>query len=65
MLDSYHWHEALDRTFCVQEMLDRLLSEHPVIEQDEELADQLEKVSAELAELYQMVGRKTPTDETG
>jgi hypothetical protein len=60
--DEHHWHEALDRTSCVQELVDAILSSHPVIQGDKELATQLAKVEAELCALYQMVGLKTPLE---
>lgn len=51
-LDEFHWHEALDRTYCVQNMANELLYKHPVFEQDVDLRFRLDKVMEQLNELY-------------
>lgn len=58
ILDEFHYHEALDRTYMIGNILDNNLSEHPVIENDENLKKKVSEISNLLSELYQMIGSK-------
>ena len=58
IMDQFSEHEALDRTHCIQHMLEQLLLDHPVIQGDAEFQELAEKAAEALAELYQAIGRK-------
>lgn len=55
-LDSYHYHEALDRTFIQLCTLENALGEHPVILSDQTSTVHYEKAVESLAALYQRLG---------
>lgn len=60
-LDSFHYHEALDRLWVVNTMIDELINSHPVIWQDEEVANMIAIAQTSLADAYQKIGStKTP-----
>ena len=59
-LDEFYWHEALDRTDSVRELVYAILENHPVIRADDQLNDSLDKVTDALCELYQLIGQKMP-----
>lgn len=52
-LDSYHYHEVVDRIHCVRVMLEELLTDHPAVVQTPEVQTLLENASRELSEAYQ------------
>ena len=51
-LDSYHYHEAIDRTYSIQIMIQELLLDHPVTEQHEETKQLLDAIQVMVQELY-------------
>jgi hypothetical protein len=55
-IDSYHYHEALDRTFIQLCNLESTLGEHPVILSDQTSIGHYEKAVESLAALYQRLG---------
>jgi hypothetical protein len=55
-LDWFHYHEALDRTYLINSMIEDYLSSHPVYLQNKTLLNNLEKASELLAENYQIIG---------
>ena len=57
-LTPEYWHEACDRTYCIQEMVDQLLSQHPAIKQTPELKKMVANVQEILGEVYQITGSK-------
>lgn len=58
-MDRFHWHEALDRTYCIQKIIDTLLESHPVIVAHQEFKDSLIRAQAELSWLYCSIADKT------
>jgi hypothetical protein len=57
-LTPAYWHEACDRTFCVQQIIDNLLSQHPAISQTPHLKIKIEQLQEILSEIYQETGAK-------
>ena len=55
-LDSYSYHEALDRAYIQLVNLESALGEHPVIIQEPEVSDLYDKAVESLADLYQKLG---------
>ena len=55
-LDSFHWHEALDRSMIVAETFAHYVQEHPAVCQTPALKKKANAIAAELFELYQAVG---------
>lgn len=56
ILDEFHYHEALDRTYIFTAMLNDNLLSHSVYQQNDKLKEKLEKAIELLAELYQEIG---------
>lgn len=59
-LDDFSWHEAMDRTHCISEMLDRFVYEHDVMHQHNDLRALANKAIEAVEKLYQAIGRKAP-----
>lgn len=57
-LNRGHWHEAADRTYCAMDIIQRMLFDHPAIEQTPDLSNKIEKVLDILGEVYQEAGAK-------
>jgi len=55
-LDSFHYHEALDRTAMICDMIDTFLIQHPVAKAEKEFAEKLEEANMKLYEAYQVMG---------
>lgn len=55
-IDSYHYHEALDRTYIIMCLLDDILIDHPVFEKNKKLRKKINKVEKLLYEIYQITG---------
>ncbi|PCJ11458.1 MAG: hypothetical protein COB04_19045 [Gammaproteobacteria bacterium] len=55
-LDSYSYHEALDRAFIQLESLQNALGEHPVILEEKEAKELYDKAADNLGSLYQLLG---------
>lgn len=56
-LDSYSYHEALDRTHILLNHLDSALGEHPVVQSEPNAKALYDKAVENLADLYQLLGR--------
>ena len=56
VLDEFHYHEALDRSYVVAEILENTLIEHIVIQENKQLKEQLEKAQELIIEVYQEIG---------
>jgi hypothetical protein len=52
ILDRFHYHEAMDRTYMIQSNVETFLVEHPVYDANKKLRKKADKVSTLLAELY-------------
>lgn len=57
-LDSAYYHEACDRTFCIQMMIEEMLSSHPAIMQNRALQGLVAKAQSALGDVYQRTGAK-------
>lgn len=55
-IDSYGYHEASDRTYVAINILETSLGEHYVYEEHKKLKVELERIIADLADLYQVIG---------
>lgn len=55
-LDAFHYHEALDRSAMIGEMIDTFLIQHPVSKAEKQFAEKLEEASIKLFEAYQIIG---------
>lgn len=55
-LDAFHYHEALDRTYVAADMINRNLTEHPVVKRHKELRKRMGIVEKNLYEIYQLIG---------
>ncbi len=51
-----HLHEALDRCYCAQDIIDRMLLQHAAIMQNREWKAKAQKAEEILAELYMDIG---------
>jgi hypothetical protein len=56
-LDKYHYHEALDRTFMIENIATEYLAEHLVIQKHPELRKKVETAIDLLIDVYQEIGR--------
>jgi len=54
-LDEFHYHEALDRTSMVNEIINCTLVHHPVFETHKKLKKKIEKAQSILYQVYQDV----------
>jgi len=55
-LDEFHYHEALDRSYIIADMIENVLITHPVIENNKDLKIKVEKAQDIICEVYQMIG---------
>ncbi len=62
-LDSYHYHEAIDRTYIATNFIENNLIEHPVFQKHKELKTKIDKVISGLVEIYQLIGNLDDTSE--
>jgi hypothetical protein len=59
-LDSYHYHEAIDRLYLIIDIGHTHLLEHPVFTKHKEAKKKVKKAMKLLAETYQLVGNLEP-----
>jgi hypothetical protein len=57
ILDQFHYHEALDRTYIAGDIVERMLIDHPVFEKHKKLKHKIENALSILAETYQELGK--------
>ena len=55
-LDQFHYHEAMDRAYVMNSMINDHLLEHPAVKQNKEISEKIGKAVDLLAEAYQMLG---------
>lgn len=60
-LDKYHWHEALDRSAMVADLIERILLDHPVFNQkdnirNKQLRKRVEQAQKLILENYREIG---------
>lgn len=51
-LTKEQYHEALDRSYCVANIIDSMLLEHPVIKKDKKIRKKIEKAQKLILETY-------------
>lgn len=56
--DDYDRHEALDRTWMIMQMVEQHLLEHPYIQADLMLTENIEHVCTTLMHVYQTIGKE-------
>lgn len=56
-LDEFHYHEILDRTYCLLEHFD-LIQKHPVYKTDKKFRKLIGKSMKDLSTAYQHIGMK-------
>ena len=54
--DCYHYHELLDRTYILGNMVDEHLIGHPAVDANPEIKKKVRKVSRLLTEIYNLSG---------
>lgn len=57
-LNDGHYHEALDRTYVIQDIIDRQLMDHPAISQTPAWKKIVQQAQDKLGELYLLIGAK-------
>jgi hypothetical protein len=57
VLDQFHYHEAMDRTYIAGDVVERMLTEHPVFQKHKRLKHKVERALDILAGVYQELGR--------
>lgn len=57
-LNPGHYHEALDRCDCVNQIIDEILLKHPAIAQTPAWRREIEKAQGIIADVYQAIGQK-------
>ena len=55
-LDQFHYHEALDRTYVIGDIIGEQLTNHPVIQKHKDLKKKVKQAEKLLAEVYQLIG---------
>ena len=58
-LDKYHYHEALDRSYCVADIIENMLVTHPVIEKHKKIRKHIKKAQKHILEAYTKIGGKS------
>jgi hypothetical protein len=53
-----HWHEAVDRTNCVSEIIENMLLQHVAIREIPEIRRLVEDAQSKLEDAYQLLGVK-------
>jgi hypothetical protein len=56
-LDEFYYHEALDRTHMINEIIDATLISHPVFEQNKNMRKKIEKAQNILYSVYQDIAK--------
>jgi hypothetical protein len=55
-LDSYHYHEACDRTYLVVNLINDILMEHPVFQEHKTFRKKIDQITDDLISIYQVTG---------
>lgn len=56
LLDEFHYHEAMDRTAMIVDIIDTYLVQHPVFKAEKEYSKKVEEAGMILADAYQIIG---------
>lgn len=57
ILDKFHYHEAIDRTFMIMEMVDNFLIEHPLFRKLNDCKKDANEIMDRLCDLYQKIAK--------
>lgn len=57
-LDKFCYHEALDRAYCIANMLEDMLVTHPVVKKHKKIKKLVGKSQRYLLNAYQTIGSK-------
>jgi hypothetical protein len=57
-ITEQHYHEALDRSYCVSGIIQNMLLEHPAIKKDKKIRKKIEKAQKLILDTYQEFGSK-------
>lgn len=60
ILDEFHYHEAIDRTWVITDMMDTYLLAHPVINKNKKLKNKVQQAQHLLLDVYQIIGNLEP-----
>ncbi len=55
-LDEFYYHEALDRSYVVAQIIDSTLLTHPVIQKHRDLKKRVSNAQQLIVEAYQLIG---------
>ena len=55
-LDEFHYHEALDRIYIINEMIDNVLLSHPVFDVHKDLQTKISDAQTILYDVYKTLG---------
>ena len=55
-LDSFHYHEACDRTYLIINLMNDALIEHSVFQKHKRLLKKINEITDELVDIYQVTG---------
>ena len=56
LLDEFHYHEVLDRTAMIMNIIDNYLIQHPVCKIEEKFTNKVEMANMILVDAYQLLG---------
>jgi|GEM_PF-1443264 len=56
-LDEFHYHEVLDRTYMINEIIENFLINHPVVKKHKKIETDIENAQDILYEVYQEIGK--------
>ena len=59
VLDKFHAHEALDRTFLANEIFESYVIEHPFVFKNEKLRNSAKEILEAMFDLYQMISKES------
>jgi len=54
-LDKYHYHEALDRSYCVADIIENMLITHPVVIKHKKIRKHIKKAQKQILMAYQLI----------
>lgn len=62
-LDKFHYHEALDRAYCVADTIENMLILHPVMDKHKKIKKRIRKAQSLIMDAYQMIGGLTKKEK--
>lgn len=58
-LSEFDYHEAMDRSAMLTDMVCKYLVDHPICKKEKEFSKKVKKAAFALAEAYQIIGHKS------